>query len=175
VHRGIARAFQVAQLFGSFSVLENLCCAASAFRGDAKRLFAAFPDRRDVRRAEEVLALIELADLRDRTASTLSHGDQKLLDIALTLMLQPRFVLLDEPTAGMGAEERWKMIRTVMRLQQSLGFGLIFIEHDMDIVFEIAAHVVVLSRGAVLADGSPADIRANQAVIEAYLGGTHVA
>jgi branched-chain amino acid transport system ATP-binding protein len=172
--RGIARAFQVAQLFPSFTVLENLCCAVGAARGGALRPFAAFPNRRHAARAGEVLELVGLADLRNRVASTLSHGDGKLLDIAIALMLEPRFLLLDEPTAGMGPEERWAMVRMISSLQRALGFGLLFIDHDMDIVFEIARHVVVLSRGAVLADGAPAEIRANAAVVEAYLGGTYV-
>ena len=100
----------------------------------------------------------------------LSHGDQKLLDIALALALEPRVLLLDEPTAGMGPEERWQMIETVHQLWQRKKVTLIFIEHDMDIVFKYAQTIRVLSYGKVLAEGDPDAIRRNPAVIEAYLG-----
>ena len=103
----------------------------------------------------------------------LSHGDQKLLDIALALALEPRVLLLDEPTAGMGPEERWQMIEKVRRLWLAEKMTLIFIEHDMDIVFKIAETIRVLVYGAVLAEGTAEQIRSHPKVIEAYLGTAH--
>ena len=100
---------------------------------------------------------MELVDLRSRAdtlSGNLSHGEQKLLDIALALALEPRVLLLDEPTAGMGSEERWQMIETVHQLWQRKKMTLIFIEHDMDIVFKYAQTIRVLSYGSVLAEGT---------------------
>ena len=107
---------------------------------------------------------------RDTLSANLSHGDQKLLDIALALALDPAVLLLDEPTAGMGPEERWRMIERVQLLWQRQGLTLVFIEHDMDIVFRIAGTIRVLCYGRVLAEGTPDQIRGNPEVIAAYLG-----
>ena len=114
--------------------------------------------------------LVGLSARANTLCGNLSHGDQKLLDIALALALEPRVLLLDEPTAGMGPEERWQMIETVHQLWQRKKVTLIFIEHDMDIVFKYAQTIRVLSYGTVLAEGDPDAIRRNPAVIEAYLG-----
>ena len=106
----------------------------------------------------------------DVVSGNLSHGDQKLLDIALALVLDPKVLLLDEPVAGMGPEEREQMIETVYDLWQKGGLTVVLIEHDMEIVFRISQHIHVLSYGKVLAQGSAEEIRNNPAVIEAYLG-----
>jgi branched-chain amino acid transport system ATP-binding protein len=119
------------------------------------------------------MEMLGLAGKRDRTSATLSHGDQKLLDIALALVLDPKVLLLDEPTAGMGTEERWRMIDKVHELWQQQKITVVFIEHDMDIVFKIAPSIVVLCYGRILATGAPDAIRRNAAVIEAYLGTEH--
>jgi branched-chain amino acid transport system ATP-binding protein len=103
-------------------------------------------------------------------SGNLSHGDQKLLDIALALALEPQVLLLDEPTAGMGPEERWQMIETVYQLWNRRQLTLIFIEHDMDIVFRYAQTVHVLSYGMVLAEGTPDEVRRNAEVVDVYLG-----
>ena len=107
------------------------------------------------------MELLGLAGKRDRTAATLSHGDQKLLDIALALVLDPKVLLLDEPTAGMGTEERWRMIDKVQELWEPQKITVVFIEHDMDIVFKIAPEIVVLCYGRILATGTPDEIRRN--------------
>ena len=119
--------------------------------------------------------MVGLSAKADMVSRYLSHGDQKLLDIALALVLEPRVLLLDEPTAGMGPEERWQMIDTVYRLWEREKMTLVFIEHDMDIVFKIAQSIRVLSYGRVLAQGTPDEIRQHPAVIEAYLGTEYVA
>jgi branched-chain amino acid transport system ATP-binding protein len=111
-----------------------------------------------------------LSNMAAVVSANLSHGDQKLLDIGLALVLEPRVLLLDEPTAGMGPEERWQMIEKVRDLWKRQNITLVFIEHDMDIVFKIAESICVLCYGRVLAEGSPEVIRGNPEVIAAYLG-----
>jgi branched-chain amino acid transport system ATP-binding protein len=170
VRRGIGRAFQVASFFPSMTVAENLMAAIAAHRGQWGDLNHRFP-RYGVRvQALEVAEMLGLQESADVLSANLSHGDQKLLDIALALALEPSMLLLDEPTAGMGPEERWRMIEKVQRLWQVQNLTLAFIEHDMDIVFGISSSIRVLCYGRLLAEGTPDEIRANPAVIEAYLG-----
>ena len=170
VRHGIGRAFQVASVFPSMTVQETLFAAVGAHQRRAGVLRRRFPlvETRD--RAEHVMDLLGLAGKRSRIAATLSHGDQKLLDIALALVLDPKVLLLDEPTAGMGPEERWRMIAKVRELWELQKITVVFIEHDMDIVFKVAPTIVVLCYGRILATGTPDTIRNNAAVIEAYLG-----
>jgi branched-chain amino acid transport system ATP-binding protein len=170
VRHGIGRAFQVASIFPSMTVQETLFAAVGAHQRCAGVLRRRFPlvETRD--RAEHVMDLLGLAGKRNRIAATLSHGDQKLLDIALALVLDPKVLLLDEPTAGMGPEERWRMIAKVRELWEMQKITVVFIEHDMDIVFKVAPTIVVLCYGRILATGTPDTIRNNAAVIEAYLG-----
>ncbi len=170
VRRGLGRAFQVARFFPTMTVRENLMAAVSARRGQWGDLVRRFPPPGTRARARGVAAMLGLAEIGDRVAATLSHGDQKLLDIALALALEPKVLLLDEPTAGMGPEERARMIDRVQRLWSEQRLTLVFIEHDMDIVFRIAERVAVLCYGRLLAAGTPAEIRADPAVIAAYLG-----
>ncbi len=170
VRRGVARAFQVASIFPTLTVTETLDAAVQAHRGRAAALGRQFPLAECRERAREVMDMLGLADEADTLSANLSHGDQKLLDIALALVLEPRVLLLDEPTAGMGPEERWRMIDKVYRLWEREKMTLIFIEHDMDIVFKIASSIRVLCYGQVLAEGTPDQIRGNPDVIAAYLG-----
>jgi branched-chain amino acid transport system ATP-binding protein len=170
VRRGVVRAFQIASIFPSLTVEEILTAAVQAHMSSAERIFRRFPLPECRDRAAEVMTMLGLADKAAVTSSRLSHGDQKLLDIGLALALEPRVLLLDEPTAGMGPEERWQMIAKVQELWERQKMTLIFIEHDMDIVFKIAQTIRVLCYGRVLAQGTPADIRGNPDVIAAYLG-----
>jgi branched-chain amino acid transport system ATP-binding protein len=170
VRHGIGRAFQVASIFPSLTVHETMLAAVCADQRRASVLHRRFPLAETRDRAEHAMELLGLADKRNRIAATLSHGDQKLLDIALALVLEPKVLLLDEPTAGMGTEERWRMIDKVRELWEKQKITVVFIEHDMDIVFKIAQTIRVLCYGRVLAEGTPADIRGNPDVIAAYLG-----
>jgi branched-chain amino acid transport system ATP-binding protein len=133
-------------------------------------MHGSFPLAQTRDRAMEVMELLGLQHKADVVSGNLSHGDQKLLDIALSLVLRPKVLLLDEPVAGMGPEERTQMIDTVYSLWQKGGLTIVLIEHDMDVVFRIAQHIYVLSYGKLLAQGSAEQIRNNPDVIEAYLG-----
>ena len=170
LRRGIGRAFQVASCFPTMTVEENLIAAVTAHVGQWGSLGRRLPPARVRERAHEVMELAGLDPVARVEAAILSHGDQKLLDIALALALEPRVLLLDEPTAGMGPEERWRMIERVRGLWERQKLTLIFIEHDMDIVVQVASSIRVLCYGRVLAEGTPDEIRSNQAVIDAYLG-----
>ena len=173
VTKGIGRAFQVAKLFKTLTVEESLRAALMSPAGKSTNLTRRFPMPETRERADETMELLGLASKAKTVSGNLSHGDQKLMDIALALAMKPKVLLLDEPIAGMGPEERTKMIDTVYRLWQKGGLTLIFIEHDMDIVFRIAQYVNVLCYGKLLAQGTPDQIRNNPAVIEAYLGVAH--
>ncbi len=173
VRRGVGRAFQVASIFPSLTVEETLLAAVSAHHRHAGRLGTRFPLASTRAHAGHCVAMVGLHDKRHILSANLSHGDQKLLDIALALVLEPRVLLLDEPTAGMGPEERWRVIDKVHELWERQKMTVVFIEHDMDIVFKIAPSIRVLSYGRVLAEGTPQQIRTNPAVIEAYLGSEH--
>lgn len=170
VRKGIGRAFQVAKLFKSLTVEESLRGALQSPLGRSLQMHGRFPtaDTRD--RAHEVMQQLGLEKKADIVSGNLSHGDQKLLDIALALVLNPKVLLLDEPVAGMGPEERTQMIDTVYALWKKGGLTVVLIEHDMEIVFRISQHIHVLSYGKLLAQGNPEQIRKNPAVIEAYLG-----
>src|SRR5512142_2924142 len=170
MHRGIARAFQVASCFPTMTVVENLMVAVTAHAGQWSNLSHRFPSPGIRQRASEVMELVGLTHVANVEAAILSHGDQKLLDIAIALALEPKVLLLDEPTAGMGPDERWRMIERVRGLWEQRKLTLVFIEHDMDIVFRVASTIRVLCYGKVLAEGTPEEIRNNQAVIDAYLG-----
>ncbi|SDR61660.1 ABC transporter permease subunit [Paraburkholderia tuberum] len=172
VRMGLARAFQVASLFPSMTAYEALSAVGDPDNLGLLGLFRTCPTPKGAARAQRVIGLVNLGDVAHRPVSELSHGDQKMLDIALALMLEPRVLLLDEPTAGMGPDERWKMMRTIQQLWESHKLTVVFIEHDMDIVFSIAQHVVVLAQGALLTQGPPAQVRCDTRVIEAYLGST---
>jgi len=170
VRRGIGRAFQVAKLFKSLTVEESLRGALMSPLGKSLKLSGRFPLAETRARARAVMEQLGLHSKADVISGELSHGDQKLLDMALALVLEPKVLLLDEPVAGMGPEEREQMIATVHALWKKGGLTVVLIEHDMDIVFKISQHIHVLSYGKVLAEGNAEQIRANPAVIEAYLG-----
>ncbi len=173
VRHGVGRAFQVASLFPSLTLRECLLAAIVSRRRRSWSMVGRFPPAETEDEADGIMALLGLAPKAHVLSSNLAHGDQKLLDIGLALATKPQVLLLDEPTAGMGPEERWQMIGKVHRLWEAQRMTLVFIEHDMDIVFKIAQAIQVLKYGTVLASGTPDEIRRNQEVIDAYLGTDH--
>jgi len=170
VRRGIGRAFQVASIFPSLTVETALTATVQAHMQQSEQITRRFPLPECRDRVFEAMKMLGLSGKATVLSSNLSHGDQKLLDIGLALVLEPRVLLLDEPTAGMGPEERWQMIEKVQELWERQKITLVFIEHDMDIVFKIAESIRVLCYGRLLAEGTPNQIRGNPEVIAAYLG-----
>ena len=170
VHKGIGRAFQVAKLFKSLTVEESLRAALQSAFGHSAQMHGSFPLPATRDRAHEVMEQLGLQNKADTVSGKLSHGDQKLLDMALALVMQPKVLLLDEPVAGMGPDERSQMMDTVQQLWRKGRLTIVLIEHDMDIVFRVAQQIHVLSYGKLLAQGNAEEIRANPRVIEAYLG-----
>jgi branched-chain amino acid transport system ATP-binding protein len=171
VAMGMGRSFQITSIFPEETVLENVRISCLSRRKEALSPFrnvSEFKDATD--EAYFILESLGLSGQADRAAFELAHGDQKLLDIGIALGLQPKLLLLDEPTAGMSPEERQLTRDLIKRLWEQFNLTLIFIEHDMDIVFGIAQIVRVLQLGRLLAEGSPEEIRNNPEVITAYLG-----
>ena len=165
--RGVARTFQITSVFADLSALENVQVALLAH---ARQSWSVWPAARPLHttRARELLAMVGLGG--ERIAGTLSHGDQKRLELAIALAGEPRLLLLDEPTAGMAAQERLESIRLVHRVALELGLSCVFTEHDMAVVFAVATHITVMHQGRVLAEGTPAEVRARREVQQVYLG-----
>lgn len=166
---GLARSFQITSIFHEFTALDNVALAVQAHDGHSFRFWA------DARRDEtlrkpalEALERVGLADRRDVAASNMSHGEHRQLEIAMALAGQPRMLLLDEPMAGMGAEESQRMVEILKSLKGHQ--TILLIEHDMDAVFTLADRITVLVYGCAIASGTPAEIRVNEEVRTAYLG-----
>jgi len=167
--RGLARSFQVTSIFPAFTALDNAALAVQAQAGHSFRCWR--PARRDPRLrdpAREALARVGLAARADVPAGALAHGEQRQLEIAMALAARPRVLLLDEPMAGLGAEESAAMTALIAGLKG--GPGILLVEHDMDAVFALADRITVLVNGRVLAAGPPAAVRADPDVRAAYLG-----
>ncbi len=158
---GLARTFQNIRLFKNLTVLENVTVAASALKADGEDPAA---------RALTVLAEVGLGEFADRLAGTLSYGAQRRLEIARALALKPRYLLLDEPAAGMNPAETEELMHVLDRIRTKYRLGLLVVEHDLKLIMRLCDVVVVLNKGQQIAIGTPAEIQANQAVIEAYIG-----
>jgi branched-chain amino acid transport system ATP-binding protein len=167
--RGLARSFQVTNLFHNLSVFENLRCAILWSARCRYSFWQRVDQRADVRRrAEEAMERIGLAGRRDVPAGTLSYAEQRALEIGITVAGGAGVILLDEPTAGMSRTETAHAVELVREITE--GRTLIMVEHDMGVVFDLADRISVLVYGELIATGTPAEIRANAAVQEAYLG-----
>ena len=168
--RGVARTFQIAATFGSMTVRENVgtACLIHA-RGMARPFGRA--DRRFAADAERLLDHVGLLAQADRPAAELAYGDVKRLELAMALSGEPKLLLMDEPTAGMAPKERHALMSVTVGHARRAGIGLLFTEHDMDIVFGHADRVMVLSRGKLIAEGAPDEVRRDPQVRATYLGG----
>ena len=166
---GMGRSFQRTNIFPRLTVFENVQTAYVCHRGRGWNLF----DRIGPLYRAETHALLAAVGLRDRageTAGLLSHGGQKQLELAIALALEPEILLLDEPTAGMSAGETRDSIALIERIARERNLTLLFTEHDMDVVFQIAQRITVLHQGRVIADGTPDEVRRDPEVRRVYLG-----
>lgn len=169
---GIGRTFQISRTFRKLTVFENMLASMLCAGGAALGLGRA--RMRELRApAMDMLGEIGLASLAGETAEEISHGDRKRLEFGMVLATQPQLLMLDEPTAGMGLSERSELMEMMVRHISGRGITLLFVEHDIDIVFRFADVITVMARGKVFAEGTPADIAANRAVQDIYLGGAH--
>jgi branched-chain amino acid transport system ATP-binding protein len=167
--RGFARSFQITSIYPDFTALENVMLAVQARSGSSFRFWR--PAREEAALSSPARAILENVGLGARSevlAANLAHGEQRALEIATALATRPRLLLLDEPVAGMGAEETQRMIGLLSSLKG--GETLILVEHDMDAVFSLADRISVLVYGRIIATGAPEGIRANPEVRRAYLG-----
>jgi len=167
--RGIGRTFQIAQTFASMTAAENVQMALISHHGESRRLWG--PARLAYRgEALDILHRVGMADAADRLCSTLAYGDVKRVELAIALASRPKLLLMDEPTAGMAPRERGELMDLVSRIVRDERIGVLFTEHDVGVVFGHADRVLVLVRGEVMTSGSPAAIRTDARVREAYLG-----
>lgn len=168
---GISRSFQINNIFTDMTVRENVEVALTAFFGQSKRWYNLYATNRDIqRKAEVMLERLQIAELSNQRAGTISYGDKRLLEIAVVLATDPHLVLLDEPTAGMTPEETVRVTALVRKLAASGEYTFIITEHDMNVVFSLSDRIMVMHRGQCLTIGSPEEVRANPDVRTAYLG-----
>jgi len=167
-----SRTFQITSIFPELSVLENVRVAVQLKAGDNFRLLGgrAVIDATE-QRARDSLRLLGLEQRADALASTLPHGDQRLLEIAMAVAQEPALLLLDEPTQGLSAEDTAATVAVIRQVARERKLTIILVEHDMDVVFDLADRISVLHFGRLIADGTAAEIRANPDVQKAYLGG----
>jgi branched-chain amino acid transport system ATP-binding protein len=168
---GMARTFQITEIFPELSVFENVRISTEVAAGYRLRPWLSRAERASIE--DLVVETLRLAGLEDKAArlvGELAHGDPRAAEIAMALALKPRLLLLDEPTAGMGDQETYEITQLIRRLHRDGKLTIVLIEHDMRVVFHLADRITVLDQGSLLADGTPQEIAANDAVQAAYLG-----
>jgi len=170
-HLGIGRAFQLTNLFPNLTVLENVRLAVQSRAGLGRNLWSVWSSHRElIGRAEEVLETVALTARRDVAASALPHGDQRKLEVAILMALEPDVFMFDEPTAGMSVDEVPVILDLIRSLKARRDKTILLVEHKMDVVRELSDRIVVLHNGALVADGEPGAVIASPVVQEAYLG-----
>jgi branched-chain amino acid transport system ATP-binding protein len=166
---GLARSFQITNIFRTMTVFQNVRNAVLSKNKIRYNLFSRLDRMKDIHdQTEKVLKQIGLLDRKDVVAGLLSYGQQRALEIGLTIATEPELILLDEPTAGMSTEETREAVKLIERVTQ--GKTLVIVEHDMEVVFSLADRITVIYYGEILASGPPDEIRQNQKVKDAYLG-----
>ncbi|MFB6167592.1 MAG: ABC transporter ATP-binding protein [Haloferacaceae archaeon] len=177
VQAGMSKSFQTASLFPGMTVSENVEIAAlAAEHGSFSLDFLKRRDRMEGVHAivDRMLSAVELDGARDTEAANLPYGDKRRLEIAVALASEPEMLFMDEPTAGMSPSETANTVDLVERLREELGLTILIVEHDMEVIFQISDRILVLNRGAVIADGPPGAVQGDAAVQEAYLGGVEL-
>jgi branched-chain amino acid transport system ATP-binding protein len=170
-HRGLGRAFQLTQLFANLTVLENVRLAVQSRRREGLNLWSVWLDHRNtLERAHALLERVRLADRADVPASSLPHGDQRKLEVAMLMALEPVVYMFDEPTAGMSVDDVPVILDLIRALKAQQDKTILLVEHKMDVVRELADRIVVLHNGQLVADGEPAAVIASPVVQDAYLG-----
>ncbi|MGE3914426.1 MAG: ABC transporter ATP-binding protein [Hyphomicrobiaceae bacterium] len=170
--RGLSRTFQLTSLFPEMTARENVALAAQARHPRRWLPLGGGSVLREAREAgEAALDQLSLGPIADRPAGLLSHGDQRLLEVAMAMAQRPRVLLLDEPTQGLSVEETAEAVDTLARFLEATRVTVLLVEHDMEVVFRLAHRITVLHRGGVIADDVPEKVRADARVQEAYLGG----
>ena len=171
IKAGIARSFQLVNLFDDLSALDNVALAIFSREGKTHNLFTlADRDSEVTRETEEVLRQFGLEGKRDIPAGGLAQGERKLLDVAVAYALNPKLLFLDEPTSGVSTRDKAQIMDTVSSVVRTRNIGVLFTEHDMDVVFKYSDRIVVMNEGAILADGTPEEIRQNTEVATMLLG-----
>jgi branched-chain amino acid transport system ATP-binding protein len=166
---GLARSFQITSIIPTFPAIENVALAVQARMGSSLHLFGSAAQEAALNEpALAALTDVGLAERAHAPAGMLSHGEKRALELAIALAMEPKLLLLDEPVAGVGRDETGRMIGLLRRLKG--GFPIVLVEHDMSAVFALADRISVLLYGRILASGTPAAVRADPRVVEAYLG-----
>jgi len=168
--RGIARSFQIANIFPRLTVFRNVQVSVLSQQGKSRKLF--YPaEKLAVEETNSILESVGLSDKAGNTAGSLAHGDQRALEIAIALGNEPELVILDEPTAGMSPEETTATMELIKRLADSRGLTILFCEHDMEVVFDVAQSIMVMHQGLTVIQDKPDEVRNCRDVQECYLGG----
>jgi branched-chain amino acid transport system ATP-binding protein len=171
IHRGIGRSFQITNIFPNLTVFENVRLAGQAMGSGSFRLFRSYRSlAKPTARAHEVLERVGLADTALAPARTLPHGDQRKLELGMILAPDPDVLMLDEPTAGMAAEQVPELMSLVQEIQSAGDKTVVLVEHNMNVVMAVSDRITVMHQGALLAEGTPAEITADERVQTAYLG-----
>ncbi len=170
-HRGLGRAFQLTQLFPNLSVVENVRLAVQSRRREGFNLWSVWLDHRQtLERAHELVDTVKLGDRAHVAASSLPHGDQRKLEVAMLMALEPSVYMFDEPTAGMSVDDVPVILDLIRALKARRDKTILLVEHKMDVVRELADRIIVLHNGQLVADGDPAEVIASPVVQQAYLG-----
>ena len=171
IRKGVSRSFQIMNIFSRLTALQNILLPVLARRGRTSGMFHGWERETEaIAEARTILGEIGLGEVEDTPAGVLSHGDQRLLELGIAIAPGPALCFLDEPSSGLTSVERATVLALVRKLSAERNTTMVIVEHDMDAVFSLADRIVVLNRGRLLAEGTPAEIRENREVREVYLG-----
>jgi branched-chain amino acid transport system ATP-binding protein len=171
MRKGVGRSFQITNIFRGLTAFENMRIGTLAYKKRGGNIFSQVEKMKPINeQAMQGLEVVGLEEKKDTIAGALSYGDQRRLEIGLTLTCNPSLMLLDEPTAGMNPEETKMLTKFIRTISEDKGITVIFTEHDMSVVFDISERIIVMQQGHIIADGKESDIRSDENVKVAYLG-----